>query len=118
MLLDVWVCVVTLTFSQTQSKQDKIDAMPLATNSNLRTHKYSGFRPCPCFGSLQIGVNGEIMHCCDADYQFNYGKIGDISLKDAWTKKLIVGLNSEACYGCNLKDLNWKSLFKKYVWRN
>lgn len=104
--------------TQTQSRKDGIDATPLASNKNLRKHRYSGFRPCPCFCALQIGVHGEIMHCCDADYKYNYGLVGEVSLKEAWAHKLLSGLNSEACKGCNLKDPNWKTLFKKYVWKN
>lgn len=103
--------------TQTQSGQaGDTGRFDLATNKNLNKKVYSGKRPCPCFSSLQISYDGNLMHCCDADYQFNYGDVLDRDIEEMWQEKLKAGVTCEACRGCTIKGTNHKEIFKKYVW--
>ena len=87
-----------------------------STNTSLHTHKYSGSRPCPCFAVLPIGFEGQIMHCCMADYKHNYGHVEETDILEAWYRKLDIGLNHSACHGCNVKNPEWQQIFEEYVW--
>jgi MoaA/NifB/PqqE/SkfB family radical SAM enzyme len=71
--------------------------------------------PCTVFNNLSVGVNGELLQCCDAPYKFNYGRVGEISVAEAWQRRNENRMCNEACRGCNLRRSNWKEVFEKYL---
>jgi MoaA/NifB/PqqE/SkfB family radical SAM enzyme len=73
-------------------------------------------RPCTCFDNLAIGYDGKVMHCVDIAYEYNWGHIEEIDIKEMIAKRLEIGLNHEGCKGCSQKNPHWKELFEKYVW--
>jgi len=73
------------------------------------------YYPCPVWGLLPIGWNGEIMQCCDMPYKYNYGKVGEVSVFDAWRERIKNKMDNDCCRDCQLKFPNWKKILDKYV---
>lgn len=73
-------------------------------------------RPCTCFGSMQISVDGKLMQCCDLPYEYNYGHVEEIDLLEQWNKRLDQGLDAPGCKECTQRNPHWRELFEKYVW--
>ena len=79
-----------------------------------KNFQYELDSPCPAWNCLGIGVKGEIMHCMDLPYEFNYGNIADVDLNEAWQKRNHVGLDHGGCRECKMKNPQWRSIFEKY----
>lgn len=111
-------------YSQTQSiklgKDGELTGIyySYASNSDMRTKKYSGYRPCDCFASLTVDVHGNMLHCPTVNPQYHYGSVLENDIEVLWKRKVEVGVNGESCVGCTMKRPDWKELFQKYVWNN
>lgn len=66
------------------------------------------FHPCNCWNNLSISWKGEYMQCPDVHYKYNYGRVGEISIKQAWKNRLDDRLKSNGCKDCNLKRDNYE----------
>jgi len=101
--------------SKTQVQSSKAaDAVKLksqwrsSSNSGFHSKNYSNKRPCPTFSGLHVSYDGKVMHCCDADYRFNYGSVLERDIEEMWREKVAAGVNCEACAGCTLKSDGWR----------
>jgi MoaA/NifB/PqqE/SkfB family radical SAM enzyme len=70
--------------------------------------------PCPCWSIMGISWRGEILQCCDYPYKYNYGKVGEVDLDEAWRERNRVGFDNDCCRSCSLKFTHGKELLKKY----
>lgn len=90
----------------------------LITPQNQRVHirpwKDSELYPCPCWGIMGIGWNGEIMQCVDFPYKYNYGKVGETDLLDAWRERNRNAMDNDCCNDCGCRFPKWKKIFEKY----
>lgn len=68
------------------------------------------WHPCNCWNNLSISYKGEYLQCPDVHYKYNYGKVGEISIKNAWVKRVKDGLKCSGCNSCNLKNKNQEVL--------
>lgn len=81
----------------------------------LRPARSSKTTPCPNWSILAIGWNGEIMQCCDFPYKFNYGKVGEVDLLEAWQERNKNKMDNACCNDCFLRFPNWKKIMDRYV---
>jgi len=97
------------------SKPFFVDANNMRANLWVPNNQMMKYYPCPCWGILGVGWNGEIMQCCDMPYKYNYGKVGEISVFDAWQERLKNKMDNDCCRDCKLKFPHWKKMLDKYV---
>jgi MoaA/NifB/PqqE/SkfB family radical SAM enzyme len=71
--------------------------------------------PCTLWNNLSVSCFGDLLQCCDAPYSFNYGKVGEVNALVAWRKRLLNGMNNEACRACVLKNKRWREILEEYV---
>jgi MoaA/NifB/PqqE/SkfB family radical SAM enzyme len=88
---------------------------PDGSTHTVKPEPTSPYYPCPCWSILAIGFNGEIMQCCDYPYKYNYGKVGEVDLDEAWKERNKVGFDNECCKDCSLKFSHGTKIFQKYV---
>lgn len=70
--------------------------------------------PCQCWDLLAISPFGDIMHCIDFPYSFNYGSVYDVSLLDAWKTRLNTRMETEPCKGCSLRRSSYKKILDRW----
>jgi len=71
--------------------------------------------PCQCWDLLAISPFGDIMHCIDFPYKFNYGSVYNVSLLDAWKKRLNTRMEMEPCNGCSLRRSSYKKILDRWL---
>jgi hypothetical protein len=87
-------------------KENMVRGYELGSTANPRILYF--WHPCNCYNNLAISWKGEFMQCPDVHYKYNYGKVGEVSIKEAWRKRADDMLNCEGCNSCNLKNRNQK----------
>jgi len=75
----------------------------------------SGLFPCPCWGVLAVSWRGEILQCVDLPYSFNYGKVEEVDLLEAWRERNRNKLDNAGCNGCSQRFKNYKKVMDKYI---
>jgi hypothetical protein len=70
--------------------------------------KLSPWMGCNLWNNLAISSYGEYLECCDVSPEYNYGKVGEISIKEMWKRRLYDGLECKGCNNCNLRKDNYK----------
>jgi len=58
--------------------------------------------------------DGTILHCTDAPIEYNYGKIPEKDMLEAWHERNRARINNPACIACNAKRPDWKEALYKY----
>lgn len=81
----------------------------------LRPTSEAETNPCPCWGIMAIGWDGEIMQCTDFPYKYNYGKVGEVDLLEAWQERLKNKMDNPCCRSCSIRFPNWKKVLGKWV---
>lgn len=71
--------------------------------------------PCTLWDNLSVSCFGDLLQCCDAPYSLNYGKVGAVSVEDAWQNRLMNCMDNVACRVCNLKNKNHNKILQKDV---
>jgi hypothetical protein len=87
-------------------KENMDKGYELGTTANPRILYF--WHPCNCWSNMAISWKGEYIQCPDVHYKYNYGKVGEISIKDAWKNRANDMLNCKGCDSCNLKNSNQK----------
>jgi len=59
--------------------------------------------------------DGTILHCTDAPIEYNYGKIPEKDMMEAWHERNRARIKNPACIACNAKRPDWKEVLHKYV---
>lgn len=59
--------------------------------------------------------DGTILHCTDAPPKYNYGKIPEVDMLEAWTLRNRARLENPACIACNARRPDWEEVLRKYV---
>lgn len=100
--------------------EQKASANLLESNSEVhklssRLDKYPDDLPCGCWNNLAISWDGRLLQCCDSPYKVNYGRVGEVSLRVAWQRRLENKMNNPACKACNLKNPHWREILDRYV---
>ena len=58
--------------------------------------------------------DGTILHCTDAPIEYNYGKIPEVDMLEAWHKRNRARLTNPACQACNARRPDWEEVLHKY----
>ena len=75
----------------------------------------SGLHPCPCWSTLGISWQGDILQCVDLPYKFNYGNVKDTDILEAWRERNRNKLDNDGCRQCSQRFRNYKKVMDKYV---
>lgn len=59
--------------------------------------------------------DGTILHCTDAPTEYNYGKIPDVDMLEAWHMRNRARLENPACQACNARRPDWEEVIKRYI---
>jgi len=62
-----------------------------------------------------VAWDGTILHCTDAPIEYNYGKVPEVDMLEAWHKRNRARLENPACISCNARRPDWEEVLKKYV---
>lgn len=102
--------------NQQASKEciQQIDYKETITQSTLKG-KIARDLPCTLWNNLSVSCFGEILQCCDSPYKFNYGKVGEITVREAWLKRLLNSMDNEACRNCGLRNKHPLEIINRYV---
>jgi len=100
--------------------KDSLPGEPFMINEknkvqSVRPWRDDKFGVCQCWGILGIGWNGEIMQCVDFPYRYNYGKVGEVDLLEAWQERLQNKMDNPCCNSCSVRFPNWKKLMDRWV---
>jgi len=70
------------------------------------------WQACNCYNNLAIGLNGELLTCCDLSYIHSVGNIFHGDLKALWRKRCasVVHVDDD-CLSCNLRNPNLKQFY-------
>jgi len=72
------------------------------------------FSPCQCWGIMPISWDGRILQCVDFPYEYNYGKVGEVDLLEAWKERLQNKMDNPCCNSCSVRFPNWKKLMDRW----
>jgi len=114
------------TASQVQLKEfhsfleDASPNEPFAINEknkviSLQPWRNKKFAPCQCWDVISIGWNGEIMQCMDFPYRYNYGKVGETDLLEAWRRRIQNRMDNPCCKSCTVRLPNWKKIMDRWI---
>ena len=71
--------------------------------------------PCQCWNIMGISWDGRILQCVDFPYEYNYGRVGEVDLLEAWKERNRNMMDNPCCNGCSLRLPHYKKVFDKYL---
>jgi hypothetical protein len=82
-----------------------------------RTVRYFGhYDTCQGTNSFSVAWTGELLHCTDIPYKYNYGHIKDHpDMLSIWRKRNLAKLDHPACKVCNVKSPDHDKILRKYL---
>ena len=107
---------ITLSFSNQPAKNATV-GLDISKQHDVGTHKGEMHgMPCVLYNNLSIDWRGYILQCCNwCDPKvWNYGKIGETSLDEAWEKRQKNNLDNILCNSCNMKAKNWRDILASW----
>ena len=85
------------------------------------TEKYGTYKgymfhlPCVCWNNITVSVDGKYLFCQIGTPDTDLGDIHEITLQEAWSRKMKIGLDNSLCQVCNMKASNYKEIWNKIV---
>lgn len=89
-----------------------IDIYP---NGFAESRLFNDYEVCQGSHSFSISCHGDLLHCTDIPYSFNYGKIYENDMLKVWHIRNLAKINHVACNECNVRRKNHDELLKKYL---
>lgn len=74
-------------------------------------------KPCQCWDIQAIGINGELLHCSDFPYKYNWGNMITENVFESWRKRNLNKMDHVCCNSCSLRFNNYNEMFTKDVLR-
>lgn len=93
-------------------KSRPIDIYP---NGNAEVRYFDNYTCCQGSHSFSIAWTGELLHCTDIPYSFNYGHVYDRDMLEVWHERNLAKINHPACNVCNVKNLKHDEILRKYL---
>ena len=72
-------------------------------------------KPCPVWDIMAVSWDGRLLQCCDMPYEFNYGRVGEVDLLEAWHERNRNMMDNKCCHDCRLKYADWKQILQKHI---
>jgi len=74
------------------------------------------YHTCQGTNSFSVSWQGDILHCTDIPYTYNYGKFTSCSdLLAVWRKRNLAKLDHPACKACKVKHPKHDEILRKYL---
>jgi len=65
--------------------------------------------------SFSVAWTGQLLHCTDIPYSFNYGHIYDRDMLEVWHERNIAKIGHPACSVCNVRHPKHDEILRKYL---
>ena len=76
---------------------------------------FSDSHPCQGTHSFSVAWTGELLHCTDIPYKFNYGYVYDRDMLEVWHERNLAKIGHPACSVCNVKHPKHDEILTKYL---
>jgi len=76
---------------------------------------FDNYTCCQGSHSFSVAWTGQLLHCTDIPYSYNYGHIYDHDMLDVWHIRNLNKLNHEACKVCNVRSPKHDEILTKYL---
>lgn len=93
-------------------KSRPIDIYP---NGKAEVRYFGPTHACQGSHSFSVAWTGELLHCTDIPYSFNYGKVFERDMLEVWHERNRNKLNHPACSVCNVKSPEHDEILCKYL---
>lgn len=106
---------------QLNSEQTKTDTLKENLFIDQTNHQYYDIHPknmmdpCQCWGIFAVSPFGEMMHCIDFPYTFNYGLVTEKPFLTAWKERLDTRLETPPCNHCSLRRKRYREIMKRWL---
>jgi len=91
-------------------KSRPIDVFP---DGNVKVRYFSDSHPCQGTHSFSVAWTGELLHCTDIPYKYNYGHIYDRDMLEVWHERNLAKIGHPACSVCNVKHPKHDEILRK-----
>lgn len=113
---DYWTKITTeITGKPPHQPFRPIDVFP---DGKRRTRHFKYYETCQGTYCFSVAWTGELIHCTDLPYKFNYGHIDEIApleMLDIWSMRNIFKINHPACRFCNVRHPDHDKILRKYL---
>ncbi len=73
------------------------------------------WKACQGTDSFSVAWTGELLHCTDIPYRYNYGHIYERDMLEVWHQRNRAKLDHEACSRCNVKSPHHDEILRRYL---
>lgn len=84
-------------------------------DGQLRIREFPDHVVCQGSNSFSIAWTGQLLHCTDIPYKFNYGHIYDHDMLDVWHQRNLAKINHPACRVCSVKHPQHDEILRRYL---
>lgn len=78
---------------------------------------FDDYTCCQGSHSFSIAWTGELLHCTDIPYSFNYGHVYDRDMLEVWHERNRAKLGHSACEVCNVRSPKHDEILRKYLFK-
>lgn len=93
-------------------KNRPIDIFP---DGRIEVRTFSKTHTCQGTHSFSVAWTGQLLHCTDIPYKFNYGHVYDRNMLEVWHERNKAKINHEACKACNVKSPDHDKILTKWL---
>jgi len=93
-------------------KSRPIDIFP---NGKTEVRYFSDSHPCQGTHSFSVAWTGQILHCTDLPYSFNYGNVYENDMLEVWHERNLAKIGHPACSVCNVKHPKHDEILRRYL---
>lgn len=93
-------------------KSRPIDIYP---NGTAEVRYFSDTHACQGSHSFSVAWTGELLHCTDIPYKYNYGHVYDRDMLEVWHERNLAKIGHPACSVCNVRHPQHDAILEKYL---
>ena len=93
-------------------KSRPIDIFP---DGRTEVRYFSDSHPCQGTHSFSVAWTGQLLHCTDIPYSFNYGNVYENDMLEVWHKRNLAKIGHPACSVCNVKHPKHDKILRRYL---
>lgn len=93
-------------------KNRPIDIFP---DGRAEVRYFSDSHPCQGTHSFSVAWNGQLLHCTDIPYKYNYGHVYTRDMLEVWHERNLAKIEHPACNVCNVKHPQHDEILRKYL---
>jgi hypothetical protein len=83
------------------------------SNGKTEVRYFSNTHPCQGSHSFSVAWTGQLLHCTDIPYSFNYGHVYDRDMLEVWHQRNKAKIGHSACSVCNVRHPDHDKILRK-----